>query len=93
MSEKAVAIGHYFVASGMYVVLGHPFSVEGSENVTKFLCEELEGITGGRFDWEPDPARAAEKMLAHIEKKRDALGINAQRERKLFDMKERRELA
>jgi hypothetical protein len=32
-------------------------------------------------------------MLAHIEKKRDVLGINAQRERKLFDMKERRELA
>jgi anaerobic carbon-monoxide dehydrogenase catalytic subunit len=93
MSEKAVAIGHYFVASGMYVVLGHPFAVEGSENVTKFLCEEMEGITGGRFEWEPDPVKAAEKMLAHIEKKRDALGINAQRERKLFDMKERRELA
>lgn len=93
MSEKAVAIGHYFVASGLYVVLGHPFYVEGSDNVTKFLCEELEGITGGRFDWEPDPVQAAEKMLAHIERKRDALGINAKKERKLFDMKERRELA
>jgi carbon-monoxide dehydrogenase catalytic subunit len=52
----------------------------------------MEGITGGRFDWEADPVQAAEKMLAHIEKKRDALGINTQRERKLFDMKERREL-
>jgi carbon-monoxide dehydrogenase catalytic subunit len=93
MSEKAVAIAHYFVASGMYVVLGHPFWVEGSENLTRLLCEEMEGITGGRFDWEADPVQAAEKMLAHIEKKRDALGINAQRERKLFDMKERRELA
>ncbi len=93
MSEKAVAIGHYFVASGLYVVLGHPFWVEGSNNVTKLLCEEMEGITGGRFEWEPDPVQAAEKMLAHIEKKRDALGINAQKERKLFDMKERRELA
>jgi carbon-monoxide dehydrogenase catalytic subunit len=93
MSEKAVAIGHYFVASGLYVVLGHPFYVEGSENVTRFLCEEMEGITGGRFEWEPDPVQAAEKMLAHIEKKRDALGINAQRARKLFDMKERRALA
>jgi carbon-monoxide dehydrogenase catalytic subunit len=92
MSEKAVAIGHYFVASGLYVVLGHPFYVEGSENVTRFLCEEMEGITGGRFEWEPDPVQAAEKMLAHIEKKRDALGINAQRARKLFDMKERRAL-
>ena len=93
MSEKAVAIAHYFVASGLYVVLGHPFYVEGSENVTRFLCEEMEGITGGRFEWEPDPVQAAEKMLAHIEKKRDALGINAQKARKLFDMKERRALA
>ena len=92
MSEKAVAIGHYFVASGLYVVLGHPFYVEGSENVTRFLCEEMEGITGGRFEWEPDPVQAAEKMLAHIEKKRDALGINAQKARKLYDMKERRAL-
>jgi carbon-monoxide dehydrogenase catalytic subunit len=76
----------------MYVVLGHPFWVAGSENLTRLLCEEMEGITGGRFDWEADPVQAAEKMLAHIEKKRDALGINTQRERKLFDMKERREL-
>ena len=92
MSEKAVAIGHYFVASGLYVVLGHPLYVEGSENVHRLLCEEMEGLTGGRFEWEPDPAIAADKILAHIEKKRDALRINAKKERKLFDMKERREL-
>ena len=92
MSEKAVAIGHYFVASGLYVVLGHPLYVEGSRNVTRLLCEEMEGITGGRFEWEPDPVIAAEKMLAHIERKRDALRINVKRERKLFDMKSRREL-
>jgi carbon-monoxide dehydrogenase catalytic subunit len=53
----------------------------------------MEGLTGGRFEWEADPVQAAEKMLAHIEKKRAALGINAHRARKLFDMKERRELA
>ena len=35
---------------------------------------------------------AADKILAHIEKKRDALRINVKRERKLFDMKSRREL-
>ncbi|MCX6621688.1 MAG: anaerobic carbon-monoxide dehydrogenase catalytic subunit [Acidobacteria bacterium] len=91
-SEKAIAIGTYFVASGMYVVLGHPLYVEGSENVTRLLCEEMEGITGGRFEWEPDPVIAADKILAHIEKKRDALRINVKKERKLYDMKERREL-
>ena len=93
MSEKAVAIGHYFVASGLYVVLGHPLYVEGSENVHRLLCEEMEGITGGRFEWEPDPVIAADKILAHIERKRDALRINVKKERKLFDMKSRRELA
>ncbi len=93
MSEKAVAIGHYFVASGLYVVLGHPLYVEGSENVTRLLCEEMTDITGGRFEWEPDPVVAASKILAHIESKRDALGINTRKERKLYDMKERRELA
>lgn len=92
MSEKAVAIGHYFVASGVYTVLGHPLYVEGSENVTRLLCEEMEEITGGKFEWEPDPVIAAQKIIAHIEKKRDALNINAKKERKLYDMKERREL-
>jgi len=92
MSEKAVTIGHYFVASGMYVVLGHPLYVEGSENLHRLLCEEMESITGGRFEWEPDPALAAEKILGHIERKRDALRINVKKERKLFDMKSRREL-
>lgn len=92
MSEKAVAIGTYFVASGLYVVLGHPLYVEGSANVTKLLCEDMEGITGGKFEWEPDPDIAAQKIIAHIEGKRDALGINAKKERKLYDMKERREL-
>jgi len=91
MSEKAVAIGHYFVASGMYVVLGHPLYVEGSENLTRLLCEEMEGITGGRFEWEPDPVAAADKILEHIERKRDALRINVKKERKMFDMKSRRE--
>jgi carbon-monoxide dehydrogenase catalytic subunit len=92
MSEKAVAIGHYFVASGMYVVLGHPLYVEGSKNVHDLLCGEMEEITGGRFEWEPDPVIAADKLLAHIERKRDALHINTQKERKLYDMKSRREL-
>jgi carbon-monoxide dehydrogenase catalytic subunit len=92
MSEKAVAIGHYFVASGVYTVLGHPLYVAGSENVERLLTEEMEEITGGKFAWEPDPMQAAELLLAHIEKKRDALGINQAKERKLYDMKERREL-
>jgi carbon-monoxide dehydrogenase catalytic subunit len=32
-------------------------------------------------------------MIEHIESKRDALGINVKKERKLYDMEERRALA
>ena len=35
---------------------------------------------------------AVQIIVAHIEKKRDALGINRKTERKLYDMKDRREL-
>jgi carbon-monoxide dehydrogenase catalytic subunit len=92
MSEKAVAIGHYFVASGVDVVLGHPFHTSGSDAVTQYLCEGLDTEVGARFHFIADPADAVELICAHIERKRDALGINKRTERKLFDMKDRREL-
>ncbi len=92
MSEKAVAIGHYFVASGLHVVLGHPLYIDGSENVSKLMYGEMEELTGGKFTYEPDPIKGAQIIIDHIESKRDALGINAKKERKLYDMKERREL-
>ncbi len=92
MSEKAVAIGHCFVASGIDMVLGHPLCIRGCESVSRLLTEEMEGLTGGKFACEPDPEASAKLIMANIEKKRDALGINAKKERKLYDMKERREL-
>ena len=36
--------------------------------------------------------RMAEMIRDHVESKRDALGINEAKERKLFDMADRREL-
>ncbi len=92
MSEKAIAIGHYFVASGIDVVLGRPFHTAGSEKVTSHLCGELEAMVGAKFHYVPDVNQAIELICAQIEKKRDALGINKKTERKLFDMKDRREL-
>ena len=41
MSEKAIAIGMYFVASGIYVVIGQPLPVEGSEYVVDLLTKTL----------------------------------------------------
>jgi carbon-monoxide dehydrogenase catalytic subunit len=92
MSEKAVAIAHYFVASGIDVVLGRPFHTGGSEAVTRHLCQELQSIVGAKFHYLPDAGQALETIVAHIEKKRDALGINRKAERKLYDMKDRRAL-
>jgi len=92
MSEKAISIGCYFVASGIDVVLGHPFSVEGSENVTRFLHHEAGELFGASFHVHEDPHAAARAILEIIDRRREKLGINRKAERKLMDMKDRREL-
>ncbi len=90
MSEKAVAIGCYFVASGVDVVLGHPFYIGGSDNVTKFMNEETKGLFGGSFHVCDTAKEAAVRCLALLDEKREKLGINQKAERKLLDMKDRR---
>jgi carbon-monoxide dehydrogenase catalytic subunit len=75
MSEKAIAIGFYFVASGVFTVFGMPQPVLGSSKVTDFLCKDLEGIVGGKFAFEPDPLKAAGLMIEHINKKREELKL------------------
>jgi carbon-monoxide dehydrogenase catalytic subunit len=92
MSEKAVSISCYFVASGVDVILGHPFHIGGSDNVTKFLNEETAGLFGGSFHECADPQKAVETILAILDRAREKLGINRKMERKLYDMKDRREL-
>lgn len=77
MSEKAVSIGFYFVASGVFTVLGQPFPVTASERLTKFLTEEIEELVGGKFAFEPDPIKAAHLMIEHIDRKRHALKLRA----------------
>jgi anaerobic carbon-monoxide dehydrogenase catalytic subunit len=94
MSEKAIAIGQYFVASGVYTLFSgsESFPVLGSRDMTKHLFEEMEEMYGGKWDFVNDPMEMAKKMIAHIDKKRKALGIDKARERVLFDMEARREL-
>jgi anaerobic carbon-monoxide dehydrogenase catalytic subunit len=92
MSEKAVSIGMYFVASGVYTVIAEPLPILGAENLTRYLTDEIETELGGKWAFESDPIKAAQLMIAHIESKRDALGINEKAKRKLFDMEDRREL-
>jgi carbon-monoxide dehydrogenase catalytic subunit len=92
MSEKALAIGQYFVASGVFTVFGVNWPTIGNEEVTKFLFEDFEAMYGGKWAFEPDPIKAAHLMIEHIDKKRKALGIDKARERVLYDMAMRREL-
>ncbi|RLG12561.1 carbon-monoxide dehydrogenase catalytic subunit [Candidatus Pacearchaeota archaeon] len=74
-SEKAVSIGSYFVASGVNVHLGLPPRIFGSMAVTNLLTQKLEEIVGATFFVEPDPFKAADKMINIIDKKRKELGI------------------
>jgi len=93
MSEKAVSIGMYFVASGVFTVIAEPLPVLGSENLTRYLTDEMEKDVGGKWAFERDPIKAAGLMIEHIESKRRALGIDVKKERKLYDMEDRRTLS
>jgi carbon-monoxide dehydrogenase catalytic subunit len=76
-SEKAATIGSYFVASGVYTVLGPMPPITGSINVVKLLTEGLEDVVGATFAVEPDPEKAAVMIRQHIESKRKNLGLSA----------------
>ena len=92
MSEKAISIGHYFVVSGVYTVFGVTMPVSGAPVFEDYLYNKLEGLYGGMWDLEVDPIKHAQKMIAHIDKKRKELGIDKARERVLMSMEDRREL-
>ncbi|HUX03117.1 MAG: anaerobic carbon-monoxide dehydrogenase catalytic subunit [Phycisphaerae bacterium] len=93
ITEKALSIGQYFVASGALVVFAKQlFPVMPGSKVAKYLFEGIEEELGGKWAVEDDPVKAAELIHAHIEAKRDALGINQERERKLFGMEDRQKL-
>ncbi len=92
MSEKAIAIGQYFVSSGVFTVFGVNWPTLGSQALTDELFEGMEEKYKGRWAFEPDPEKMAQLIIAHIDEKRKALGIDKARERVLYDMDMRRQL-
>ncbi len=92
MSEKAISIGQYFVASGVYTVFGVTFPIVEETKFHKLLFEGLEPQGLGKWGFSPDPIEMARMMIAHIDKKRKALGIDKARERVLVDMATRRQM-
>lgn len=75
MSEKAVSIGMYFVASGVYTMIGKPLPITGSKNLFNYLTDEMEEEFGGKWAFEDNPIEAARKMIRHIDKKRKVLKL------------------
>ena len=52
----------------------------------------MEKMYGGKWDVTDDPIEHAHKMIAHIDKKRKALGIDKARERVMMDFADRQKL-
>jgi len=77
MSEKALSIGTYFVASGVYTLFGISSPVGGSDEVTRLIGEGWEKQVGAKLEFEPDPQQMLAKALAHIDAKRAALKLPA----------------
>jgi len=77
MSEKALSIGTYFVASGVYTIFGISSPVGGSDEVTRLIGEGWEKQVGARLEFIPDPQQMLAKALAHIDAKRAALKLPA----------------
>jgi carbon-monoxide dehydrogenase catalytic subunit len=92
MSEKAICIGQYFVASGVFTVFGVTFPIVEGTKFHTHLFEELEKMGMGKWGFATDPYEMARMMIAHIDKKRKALGIDKARERQLMSMADRRSL-
>ncbi len=76
LTEKAISIGTFFVASGVSVHLWPMPPIAGGKQVTKILTETAEEVFGGAFFVEENPGKAAEKMAEIIAQKRSALGLD-----------------
>jgi carbon-monoxide dehydrogenase catalytic subunit len=84
MSEKALSIGTYCVASGAYVIFGGaspisgmPDRVDDSDRVLRYISEGWEKLYGGKMEFVADPDEMIRRTLEHIDKKRAALNLPA----------------
>jgi carbon-monoxide dehydrogenase catalytic subunit len=76
MSEKALSIAAYCVASGAYVILGGSDGpVSGSEEVLRLMSEGWQEKVGGRLEFIEDGEEIVRRAIAHIDKKRADLGL------------------
>ena len=75
MSEKAVSIGNYVVATGIDTFLGVVPYVNGSDQVVDLLTNGIRDWVGAAYTFETDMDKLGDLMIERIEEKRLALGI------------------
>ena len=75
MSEKAVSIGYYVVATGIDTFLGVDPYVSGSDQIAQLLTEGVRDWVEAAYTVEKDIDKLGDAMIARIEEKRTALGI------------------
>ncbi len=75
MSEKAVSIANYVIASGIDTYLGIEPQVKGSSQMMELITEGTRKMVGAGFIINMDPDKLAASMIEGIEAKRTALGI------------------
>jgi carbon-monoxide dehydrogenase catalytic subunit len=93
MSEKAISIGTYVAASGVYTVFsGEPIPVESSDEVKDIMTRVWQEKYGGQLEYIADIDELLNKVISVIQEKRKALKIDTKKERVLLDMEARRAL-
>ncbi len=75
MSEKAVSIGNYVVATGIDTFLGIVPYTNGSDVVTNMLTDGIKDWVGAKFTYITDIDELGDAMIERIEEKRLALNI------------------
>lgn len=75
MSEKALTIGTYFVASGAHVIFGVASPVANSPIVAKLMTDGWRAKVGGALEFEPDWNKIVARSLQLIDAKRKALKL------------------
>jgi carbon-monoxide dehydrogenase catalytic subunit len=98
MSEKAIAIGCYFAASGVPCIFGGESPVGASKELTKIMTETWMERYRGALHFEPDPEKMLSMALDYIDGAREALKLRKYEpgkfgaERVLMDMADRRQI-
>ena len=75
MSEKAVSIGNYVVATGIDTFLGVDPYVAGSDQMAQLLTSGIRDWVEAAYTVETDIEKLVDLMIERIEEKRAALGI------------------